>query len=138
MGIVIHSVQGYLLFWPKLITPSRLRQANYTKANYNKLTTVCQVSYELQCPSPALKWDGALVVGVHSLHVCARFAQRVGQWTVVELLSVVVSNTNQMLHVPQLKRDEPLVVGVHSLHVCARFLFRLTETTRCTNWLKLQ
>ena len=85
VGIVIHSVQGYLSFWPKVITPSRLRQANYTKANYIKLTTVCQVSYELQCPSPALKRDGPLVVGVHSLHVCARFCAK--SWTVDWLTS---------------------------------------------------
>ena len=33
---------------------------------------------------------------------------------VVELLSVAVLNTKQLLHVPELKRDEPLVVGIHS------------------------
>ena len=39
---------------------------------------------------------------------------------VVGVLSAVVSNINQMLHVLHMKRDEPLVVGVYSLHVCAR------------------
>ena len=91
-----------------------------TKANYIKLTTMCQVTYELQCPSPAL---GRLWLVFTACMCVLGFAQRVGQWMVVELFSVLVSNTNQMLHVPQLKRDEPLVVGVHSLHVCARFFF---------------
>ena len=81
VGIVIHSEQGYLSFWSKVITPSRLRQAKYTKVNYINLTTLCLVSYELQCLSPALKRDGPLVVGVHSLHVCAKFVFRLIETT---------------------------------------------------------